>query len=366
MKTQMSRSSLALCGLVCLLPLALPANFQELHENFDTQIVGEKPVGYFLDPEGPNVGETTPFPVPTGIGEALGIVVVDENSSPAPAIPGRGKSLRMYDYATFDGMTGGRASLIHKYLPDGESSPQVRLDFSFRRSLARDVSGASHHGLLVALGTTAGERQLWIDATNRAVEIRLRNTGVIRAVGTTEAIFVRFEPFEEINTHKVSVFANAQADPVSYQGPDGQVHELGGFQFSMFLNDQPADGNTNRSFSPAIALDSLGLITGNAYGTVGIDFVLDDIHLSPFADVTVNPPVLSIENGEAPGSARLFWIGEAGVNYRIQHSQDLLSWITGEQLFTGEGIEIDHVENLGETAQRYFRLMVENATGDAP
>jgi hypothetical protein len=328
--------------------------------DFEDQTVGGRPAGMTRVVPGINVGATDPLPLTSASNGPVGTVVVGENSSPVPSINGR--SVRLYDYTS-----DNRSKLSKVFVEPGEVPfPQVRFDFTFRRSLAMaDAEGNPGQGLIVGLGEASTAQNLH-NAAGRALEVRMRNSGRFRVAGESQGDDVQIEPFAEIGTHEVSIFANAQDTPVEFSGPDEKRRTLLGYSFSVFLNGELfAENQKFRYNFPA--LGKFAFVTGQGIANTDIDFVVDDIRISDFAQrssTATELPMLRIARGATAESIVLSFVSSVGVVYGLQHSGDLITWTTLPESFTGDGSLIQHSLNTGSAPRGFYRLIGPGDSGE--
>jgi hypothetical protein len=289
---------------------------------------------------------------------ASATVVVDAFSTP-PSITGY--SARLYDNGS------DRAGIEDIFTPNANTIvPDIRFDFSFRRSTAMPLAGTTSY-LYASLGAFSTTNNLTLHVNSgRALEVRIGNDGSIDVAGgsANRSAPVQFEPFDTISTHRISFFANAQVEGITYLAPDGVQRSLDGYSFSVFLNDALLDENRsfNRDANDNILhprLGRFGFVTGGAAGQVGIDFIIDDLRVSRF--LTTLPPVvelpsLRIAQGSNPGTVLLRWDAEAGVSYRLHYSEDLVNWSEIPGVFTTEGGEIQHEASPPDSGRGFYRL----------
>ncbi len=324
----------------------------DLAIDFEDQTAGEQPEGFTrVDPES-NIGESAEFPISSNDQGPVGTVVVDEESSPVPSI--NGNSVRLYEYNGAD-----RSKLSRLFIPEGEAPvPHIRFDFTFRRSVAiAEEDGNPGQGLLVALGEPDSGLTLHQGA-GRAMEIRILNDGRFRSVGESFSSNTQIEPFDEIGTHEVSVFANVHDEAIDYEGPDGEEHTLEGRHFTVFLNGEVFDENNGlRHDFPS--LGKFAFVTGQGNWTTDIDFVVDDIRVTNFGTAP-EPPAhrgLQIARGDFADSAILSWQSEAGTTYGLEFSTNLMDWTRLEDTFTGDGSLIEHTVTIDDDDRAFYRVV---------
>lgn len=325
----------------------------DLQIDFEQFAAGTRPAGFTRAEPTTPTGSTEALPLTAGADGARGVVIVDENSLPVSSISGR--SARIYDYhATL------RSKLSQSFLPlDEEPISTVRFDFSFRRSVALIAAdGNPGQGLIVGLGAPNSALSLHVNA-NRALQLTILNNGTLRISGggfTTPEI--QFEPFDVIDTHNISIFANSQATPTTYEGPDGEEHILAGDHFTVFLNGAVLNGNGPiRSGFPV--LGKFAFVTGQGTANTDIDFVVDDIRVSDFSG-PIEPPepaLLRIAQGLNPNSFLLSWDSTNNTTYGLEQSTDLVDWEPTGATFTGDGAPIEHSVTVDAATRRFFRLI---------
>lgn len=324
--------------------------------DFEDETVGEKPSdATSVRPVGANTGTTNDFPISSGSDGPMGVLVIDGESSPVSSINGR--SVRIYDYHTTD-----KALLTRTFVPEEEEYfPQVRFDFTFRRSVAMlNDDGNQGEGLIVGLGARDSDLRF---NSGYALTLRLRSHGTIQVAAGGFSGQTQFEPFDEINDHTVSIFANAQDEEVTFEGPDGQERTLEGYHFTVFLNDEFFNTNTFREDASGNVsipnLSKLGFTTGQGTANSDIDFVVDDIEISDFSEPSETPemPALAIVRSTASGFLTLSWESSEGTTYGLEHSPDLQTWTDIGETFSGIGESITHDVAYNSADRGFYRLV---------
>ncbi len=312
-------------------------------EDFNDQTIGNSPSGSFYA---------------RSSADGVGLEVV----GPESAIPSiEGNSVRIHDQSSAD-----RAALEDNFVPGSDSyRPDIRFDFSFRRTAASELTG-SNNVLYASLGDIGSGLSLHTNSS-RALEVRIGNDGTIRSGGTGTSSSFQFEEFNEIGVHHVSLFANAQEDSVSYNAPDGQLRNLDGHSFSVFLNGEILDENRGfRTNDDGILqlpnLGRWGFVTGVNNASTGIDFVIDNIRVSQFlnAQTPADLPPLRIAQSETAGKVTLSWESAPGVNYRLHQSDDLQTWTPLEETHAGNGETLEVETDIADTPRKFFRLQIED------
>lgn len=325
--------------------------------DFEDETAGEKPTNVTrLRPSGANVGQTLTFPIQSAENGPMGVVVIGPDSSPVAST--QGKSVRIYDYSTND-----KAKLSRLFVPDEESAfSQVRFDFSFRRSVAMQNQTATGQGLLLGLGAPSTAETMRLNA-GYALTLQLYNDGTIRVSAKNTPPAQPFEPFDTMDDHRVSIFANAQPEPFTYIGPDWEERTLDGYRFSVFLNGQFLAENAfreNPDGTPTIpVLGKLAFTTGQGNPNTHIDFVIDDIQISDFSIPPERPipPVLRIETGNTEETVRLSWESAADSTYSLDRSVDLLNWQPTGAIFTGDGGVLQYLTPTAGAERAFYRLV---------
>jgi hypothetical protein len=325
----------------------------DLAIDFEQFTTGTRPTGFTrADPTTP-VGPNEPFPITASSSGPHGTLIVDETSAPASSFNGKG--VRLYDYNS-----GARAKLSRVFLPVEEDPvPHVRFDFSFRRSLAMVAAeGNPGQGMIVALGAPLPSLSMHVNAA-RALQLTILNNGTIRVAGdgfTTPEL--QFEPFGEIGTNEISIFANSDDAEITFEGPDGETYLLNSQHFSVFLNG--AVLVNNRGIRPGFpVLGKFAFCLGQSAANTDIDFVVDDIRISNFRG-PIEPPapaLLRIGKGLDPESLILSWNSTDKETYGLEHSADLVNWEPTGATFTGDGALIEHPVTINSTSRRFFRLI---------
>lgn len=315
--------------------------------DFEQFTEGTRPAGFTRAAPGTPVGPTELFPIAPSAGGPHGTLIVDANSSPAPSFNGKG--VRLYDYHT-----GGRAKLSHVFLPDDETVPHVRVDFSFRRSVAMvSADGNPGQGMIFGLGAPSTDQTLHVNA-GRALNVNFSNDGTMQVAGNN----FLYEPFDQIGTNDISVFTNSDEAEITYEGPDGGIHVLNGGSFAVFANGVIVATNAGiKSGFPVLGKFAFSL--GQSSANTHIDFVVDDIRVSDFGG-PIEPPepaVLRIGKGVEPDSFLLSWDSSNNETYGLEQSTDLVDWEPTGATFTGDGAPIEHPVTVNSALRRFFRLI---------
>ncbi len=103
---------------------------------------------------------------------------------------------------------------------------------------------------------------------------------------------------------------------------------------------------------------SLGFSNSGGAGGSGIVViryaVAAPVALPPGSDLAIG-----VERIDGTAMIRLVWQGAEGVVYRLQQSEDLVTWEDSGLSFTGDGAEIEYQEALEGAGRHFFRLVME-------
>jgi hypothetical protein len=264
----------------------------------------------------------------------------------------------------FDYSSGDRAKLSQIFIPSVEDTvPQVRFDFSLRRSLAMAVTdGNPGHGFIAGLGALSASQTMHVNR-GHAGSVQFRNDGTARGFGNGSSAWQEFEDFDTLGVNNVAIFYNADDQPFVYDAPDGEVRTLAPFSHTSFINNTLLD--ENRGFfvdnNELRHLGKLAFITGQGSSSTYIDFVVDNVRIAQFFEAGSDTlPRLLISYGLDMSSALLSWESIPEVGYQLEHSSDLQIWAPIGDIFIGTGQVMEYPLSTDNSERGFYRLSREN------